>query len=153
MTLLEQIQPDLIAAMRSKDRLTLDTLRSIKTAVDRYRVDQQKPVDTQAEIAILNKLVSQRKEAAAAFRAGGREESALKEESEQRIIEAFLPQEASEAELEAAIDEAMLDIFPLGIGEQPNKLMGAVMKQVQKYLAGKRADGKVLSTKVKARLS
>jgi uncharacterized protein YqeY len=82
------------------------------------------------------------------FRKGGREDSALKEEPERKIIESYLPASASEEDIQAAVDAALAET-----GATTAKQMGIVMKAAQAKLAGKTIDGKVLSEKVKARLS
>jgi len=82
------------------------------------------------------------------FRKGGREESALQEESQRRIIETYLPAAASEEDIQAAVEAALAET-----GATTAKQMGVVMKAAQAKLAGKTIDGKVLSEKVKARLS
>ena len=93
-------------------------------------------------------LLSSRVDAADMFRKGGREELALKEESEKKIIESYLPASASEEEIAAAIDASIAET-----GATSAKQMGLVMKAVQAKLAGKTVDGKLISEKVKARLT
>jgi uncharacterized protein len=148
MPLLEQIQKDMVTAMKAKDELRLDTLRMIKTALQRYTVDTMKPLDEQAELQILNTLIKQRRESADMFRKGNRPELADKEEAELKMIESFMPAAPTEEEVDAAIAAA--------IAETPNaslKQMGVVMKAAQAKLAGKRVDGKALSDRVRSKLS
>jgi uncharacterized protein YqeY len=92
--------------------------------------------------------VKQRVEAAEMFRKGGREELADKEDAERKIIEAYLPASASEADIENAVSAALAET-----GATAAKQMGIVIKAAQAKLAGKTVDGKILSEKVKARLS
>ncbi len=107
-----------------------------------------KPLDlSRAEMQILKSLVKQRTEAADAFRKGGREDSAAKEESERKLIESYLPAAADEQEIEAAIQAALAET-----GVTALKQMGIVMKAAQAKLAGKTVDGKSLSEKVRSRL-
>jgi uncharacterized protein YqeY len=106
-----------------------------------------KPLDEAAEMQILKSLVKQRTEAAEMFRKGGREEMAVKEESERKLIESYLPAGADEAEIEAAINAALAET-----GVTSLKQMGIVMKAAQAKLAGKTVDGKALSEKVRSRL-
>ena len=87
MALLDQIQKDMVTAMKARDELRLDAIRMIKTALQRYTVDTMKPLDEQAELQILNTLSKQRKEAADMFRKGNRPELAEKEENELKLIE------------------------------------------------------------------
>jgi uncharacterized protein len=148
MPLLEQIQKDMVTAMKAKDELRLDTLRMIKTALQRYTVDTMKPLDEQAELQILTTLIKQRRESADMFRKGNRLELAEKEEAELKMIEGFMPAAPTEEEVDAAVAAA--------IAETPNasiKQMGVVMKAAQAKLAGKRVDGKALSDRVRSKLS
>ncbi|MEK7407021.1 MAG: GatB/YqeY domain-containing protein [Acidobacteriota bacterium] len=148
MTLLDQVQKDMTAAMKARDEARLSALRLIKTALVKHRVDSSHPLDERAEIQVLNTLIKQRKEAAEAFRKGARPELAEKEEAELKLIEAYMPAAPSEEETEAAIAAALAET-----GVTSLKQMGVVMKAVQARLAGKRVDGKLLSDKVRARLS
>src|SRR5690606_14593576 len=135
-------------------QLTLSTLRSIKTALDKFQKDQQKTLDESGEQSILQTLAKQRREAADAFRAGDREESALQEEAELVAIEAYMLQLASDDEVDAAIEVGMasLELPPPG---DPTRMrqMGAVIKAAKDELPGKRVDGAALANKVKSALS
>ena len=145
----EQLQKDLVAAMKAKEELRLSAIRMIKTALQKANVvDPSKPLDDAGEQAVLKSLVKQRIDAAEMFRKGGREELALKEEAERKIIESYLPAAASEADIQAAVDAALAET-----GATSSKQMGLVIKTAQAKLAGKTIDGKSLSEKVKARLS
>jgi uncharacterized protein YqeY len=148
MSLLDEIQRDMTAAMKARDEARLNALRLIKAALKRHEVDTGKPLDAQTELKVLNTLLKQRQEAIEMFRQGGRADLAEKEEAERKIIEAYMPAEATEAEIEAAIRAAIEET-----GAVSAKQMGAVMKAAQTKLAGKRVDGKALSEKVRARLS
>jgi hypothetical protein len=148
MALLERLQTEMTAAMRAKDEARLGTLRMMKTALKKHEVDSMKPLDEATEMQILNMLIKQRREAADMFRKGNREELAVKEESELAMIETYLPAAPSEEELDRAVAEAIADT-----GAASAKDMGKVMKSAQSKLAGKRIDGKVLSERVKAKLS
>jgi uncharacterized protein len=147
MPLIDQVQQDMVAAMKSKSEARLSTLRMIKAALMKAKVDSPKPLDEAAEIQILKQLVKQRIDAAEMFRKGGRPEQADKEEEERKLIETFLPAGASEGEIDAAIAEAMAET-----GATEPKQMGLVMKAVQARLKGKTVDGKMLSDKVRSRL-
>ena len=148
MPLLDQLQKDLVAAMKAKEEARLSALRMIKTALQKAHVDSPKPLDDAAEQQILKGLVKQRIDAAEMFRKGGREDQAAKEEAEKKIIESYLPAAASEEETLSAIDAAIAET-----GATTSKQMGLVMKAVQAKLAGKTVDGKLISEKVKARLT
>ena len=147
MPLLEQIQKDLVTAMRAKDEARLSTVRMIKTALKKHEVDAMKPLDEATELQILNTLIKQRRESADMFRKGGREELAAKEESELKMIEGYMPAAPSDEEVDAAIAAALAET-----GAASAKDMGRVMKAANAILAGKRVDGKVLSDRVRAKL-
>ena len=147
MALLEQLQTEMVAAMKAKDELRLGTLRMMKTALKKHEVDSMKPLDEATEMQILNMLIKQRRESAEMFRKGNREELAAKEEAELRMIEAYLPAAPNDEELDRAVSEAIAES-----GATSAKDMGKVMKSAQAKLAGKRVDGKVLSERVKSRL-
>ncbi|MDA1236990.1 MAG: GatB/YqeY domain-containing protein [Acidobacteria bacterium] len=153
MALLERITADIVAAMRAKDALQLTTLRSIKTALDKFQKDQQKSLDESGEQAILQTLAKQRREAADAFRNGNREESALQEDAELRAIEGYMLELASDAEIDAAIERSMalLELPPVGDPARMRQ-MGAVIKNAKEQLPGKRVDGQALANKVKNKL-
>lgn len=148
MALLDQIQKDMVAAMKSRDEAKLETIRMIKAALKKFEIDSMKPLDEQTELQVLTTLIKQRKEAADMFRKGGRTELAEKEESESKLIEAYMPAAPTDEEIDAAIAAAIAET------ENPSlKQMGVVMKAAQAKLAGKRVDGKALSEKVRAKLS
>jgi uncharacterized protein len=147
MPLIDQIQQDMTAAMKSRDEARLSALRMIKAALMKQKVDSPKPLDDAAEMQVLKSLMKQRTDAAEMFRKAGREEQAAKEEAERALIETYLPAAASEADIEAAISEALAETGATSI-----KQMGAVMKAAQARLKGKSVDGKALSDKVRARL-
>jgi uncharacterized protein YqeY len=148
MALLDQIQTDMVAAMRAKDELKLNAIRMIKTALKKHEVDSMKPLDEATELQILGTLIKQRREAADMFRKGDRAELADKEEAELKLIESYMPSAPSDQEIEDAIGQALAET-----GATSQKQMGLVMKAAQAKLAGKRVDGRALSEKVRARLS
>ncbi len=148
MPLLDQVQKDMIAAMKNREEARLGALRMIKAALKNHEVDSMKPLDDRAEIQVLNLLMKQRREAAEMFRKGGRPELADKEEAELKVVESYMPASAGEEEIEAAISAALSET-----GITSLKQMGVMMKAVQAKLAGKRVDGKALSDKVRAQLS
>lgn len=148
MPLLDQVQKDIIDAMKAKDEGRLGAIRMLKTALKKHEIDSMKPLDEAAEMQILNMLIKQRRESADMFRKGGRPELADKEEAELKLIEAYMPAAASEEEITAAIQAAFSET-----GAASAKQMGAVMKAAQAKLKGKRVDGKALSEMVRAQLS
>ena len=148
MALLDRIQIDMVAAMRSKEELKLNAIRMIKTALKKHEVDSMKPLDEATELQILGTLIKQRREAADMFRKGKRAELADKEEAELKLIESYMPAAPSDQEIQDAITAALSET-----GATSAKQMGLVMKAAQAKLAGKRVDGKALSEKVRARLT
>jgi uncharacterized protein YqeY len=148
MPILDQLQKDLVAAMKAKEEARLSAIRMIKTALQKGAADAAKPLDDAAEQQILKILVKQRIDAAEMFRKAGREEQAQKEEAEKKIVESYLPAAASEEEMLAAVESAIAET-----GATTAKQMGLVMKAVQAKLTGKTIDGKFISEKVKAKLA
>jgi uncharacterized protein YqeY len=148
MALLDQIQKDMVAAMKGKEEARLSALRMIKAALMKHKVDTMKELDEASEMQVMNLLVKQRREAADMFRKGGRTEQAAKEEAELNMIEGYMPASASEAEMDAAIAAAMEET-----GITSLKQMGQVMNAAKAKLAGKRVDGKALSDKVRGKLT
>ena len=147
MPLIDQVQKDMVAAMKGREEARLSALRMIKAALMKQKADSAKPLDEAAEMQVLKSLVKQRTDAAEAFRSAGRIEQAEKEEAERVLIESYLPAGATEAEIEAAIAEALAET-----GVTSLKQMGVVMKATQAKLKGKTVDGKALSDKVRSRL-
>jgi uncharacterized protein YqeY len=147
MPLIDQIQQDMVTAMKGRDEARLSALRMIKAALMKQKVDSPKPIDEAAEMQILKMLIKQRVEAAEMFHKAGRTEQAEKEESEKRIIESYMPAGASEQEIDDAVAGAIAETGATGI-----KQMGVVMKAAQSRLQGKTVDGKALSDKVRSKL-
>ena len=148
MALLDRVQKDMTEAMKARAEDRLSALRMMKAALKKHEIDSMKPLDERTEQQVLNTLIKQRREAADMFRKGGRPEQAEKEEAELRLIESYMPALATDEEIDAAIAAALE-----ATGVTSAKQMGVVMKAVSVQLAGKRADGKVLSDKVRARLA
>lgn len=148
MNLAERIQSDLVAAMRAKDGLRLSVLRGIKSAIKLKEVEKIKTLDESETIQILQTLVKQRKESIEQFTKGNRPELAAKETKELGIIESYLPQGATEAEMDAAITKAIAET-----GANSMKQMGAVVKAAKSALQGRTVDGKILSDRVREQLS
>jgi uncharacterized protein YqeY len=147
MPLIDQVQKDMVAAMKARQEARLSALRMVKAALMKQKVDSPKPLDEAAEMAVLKSLIKQRIDAADAFRKAGRAEQADKEEAERKLIETYLPEGATEAELDAALAAALAET-----GVTSLKQMGVVMKAAQARIQGKTVDGKALSDKVRAKL-
>jgi len=148
MPLIDQVQKDMVAAMKSKEELRLSALRMLKAALMKLKVDSPKPIDEAAEIQVLEQLIKQRQDASEMFRKAGRTEQADKEDAERVMIESYLPAGASEEDVDRALAEAMAET-----GVTSLKQMGVVMKATQAKLKGKTVDGKALSEKVRSKLS
>jgi uncharacterized protein YqeY len=148
MPIVDQINADLTAAMKAREAERLSALRMVKTAFMLRGTELPGGVDDAEAIKVLNTLLKQRRDAADQFRAGGREEMAVKEENEARIIQTYLPAAASEEDIARAVDQSIAEV-----GASSMKDMGAVMKAVRAKLEGKTIDGKALSDTVKAKLA
>jgi uncharacterized protein YqeY len=148
MPLSDQIQKDLVAAMRAKDELRLSVLRGIKSAIKYKETEKIRSLDETECIQILQTLVKQRKESIDQFTKGKRQDLADKEAKELLIIETYLPASASQAEMDAAITKAIAETNATSL-----KQMGAVVKAAKTSLEGKTVDGKALSDLVRTRLS
>jgi uncharacterized protein YqeY len=148
MPLIDQVQQEMVAAMKSGDAARLSALRMLKAALMKLKVDSPKPIDEAAEMQVLKILIKQRIDAAEMFRKAGRIDSAEKEEAEKVMLEAYLPASAGEEEIDAAIAAALAET-----GATSLKQMGVAMKAVQAKLTGKTVDGKALSDKVRSKLS
>lgn len=147
MALVEQIDKDLVAALKAKEELRLSTLRMMKTALKLKQTETGKPLDDASAVAILKTLVKQRHESAEQFRKGDRDAMADKEEAEIKIIEAYLPAAATDEEMDAAVTAAIAETAAAG-----PKDVGKAMKAAMSKLAGRNADGRRVSEKVRARL-
>ena len=151
MSLQSQIQDDLKTAMKARDSARVSALRmAISTMKNRAVADGKGPqgeLDDDAVIKVLASEVKRRREAATAFRDAGREESALSEEAEAAVYEAYLPEQLTDDELRALVDEAVADVDAEG-----PQAMGLVMKTTMAKVAG-RADGGRVSSLVKQRLA
>jgi uncharacterized protein YqeY len=148
MPLIDRIAQDMVAAMKSREEARLSALRLIKAALMKLKVDSPQPLDEAAEMQVLKQLIKQRIDAAEMFRQAGRAGQADKEEAEKKLLESYLPAGASEAEIDAAIAEALAET-----GAASLKQMGLAMKAAQARLRGKTVDGKALSDKVRSKLS
>lgn len=148
MPLLDQLQKDMVTAMKAKEEARLSAIRMVKAALMKEKVDSMKELDEAAEMKVLNSLIKQRRDSAEMYRKGGRPEQAEKEETELRLIESYMPAGATEEEVDAAIAAAIAET-----GATTPKQMGQVMTAAKAKLAGKRVDGKVMSDKIRAKLS
>ena len=150
MTVNERITQDLTAAMKAKDADRTGTLRMAKAALKNKEIEKLGALDDAEAIRVLQALVKQREDSIEQFRKAGREELAAKEEVERTILAAYLPAEASEAEITAAVEAAVAETQAASA-----KDMGKVMKAALARLAagGKPADGKKVNEAVRRRLA
>jgi uncharacterized protein YqeY len=146
-TLKERITEDMKAAMRAAEKERLSTIRMVQAAIKQREVDERIVLDDAQVIAVLEKMVKQRKESVAQFEQGGRQDLADKELAEIVLLQSYLPAQLSDAELDALIKEAIA-----ATGAASVKDMGKVMAAVKTKAAG-RADMGAVSARIKAALS
>jgi uncharacterized protein YqeY len=141
------LQEDIKTAMRAKDGDKLTTLRLVTAAIKQKEVDDRVELDDAGVLAILEKMVKQRKDSISQFQAGGRQDLVEKEQAELAIISAYMPEQMSEAEVAKAVDVAVAQACATGPQD-----MGKVMAVLKPSLAGK-ADMGLVSQMLKARLA
>lgn len=146
MSLKERITEDMKAAMRAKDSERLGTIRMVTAAIKQREVDERIQLDDTQVLAVLEKMIKQRKESVAQFLSGGREDLAAKENKEIELLQAYLPAQLSEAELDALVADAVTQSGATSIKE-----MGKAMALLKQSAQG-RADMGVASAKLKAKL-
>jgi uncharacterized protein YqeY len=146
MTLKERIQEDMKSAMRSGEKERLANIRLIMAAIKQREVDERIQLDDAQVLAAIEKMIKQRKESIVQFEAGGRADLVAKETAELKLLQAYLPEQLGEAELDALIAQAIT-----ATGAASIKDMGKVMAQVKAAAAG-RADMGAVSARIKARL-
>jgi uncharacterized protein len=147
MTLVQQVDRDLVQAMKNQESLKLSVLRMVKSALKLKQAETGRAVEDEQAHGVLRTLVKQRREAAQLFNEGGRAELAEKEVAEIGILESYLPAAATDAEMDAAIAAAISET-----GAATPKDLGKVMKSATAKLSGKTVDGKRLSEKVGSHL-
>jgi len=147
MSLKDQITEDMKTAMRAKDAPRLLTIRGLLAAMKQREVDERIELDDAAVVAIVDKLVKQRKDSITQFTAGGRTDLVEKEAAELAVLEGYLPQRMGEADIAAAVSGIVTELGASGPGD-----MGKVMGAVKARLAGK-ADMGLVSAAVKAALT
>ena len=150
MSLVEQIQKDITAAMKAREEQRLSTLRMVKSALKNREIEKMAPLDDKESQAVLSTLIKQRKESIEQFTKGGRQEMADKEAAEIVLIETYLPKAAGDAEVVAGVKAVIAEM-----GSPTMKDMGTVMKNAMARFntAGMRVDGKMVSEAVKRELA
>ena len=147
MTLKEKINEDMKTAMRAKDAPLLLTIRGLLAALKQKEVDERIVLDDAQVVAIIDKLIKQRKDSITQFGAAGRTDLVDKETAELRVLEAYLPQRLSAEEVSAQVAAIISSLNASGPGD-----MGKVMAAVKTQLAGK-ADMGLVSSAVKQQLA
>jgi len=147
MTLKAQITEDMKQAMKAKDSFRLGTIRLLQSAMKPKEVDERIELNDEQVIAIVDKLIKQRKDSVQAYEQAAREDLAEVERQEMAVLQAYLPARMSEEEIHAAVRAIVSELNAAGPGD-----MGRVMGQVKTRLAGK-ADMGVVSQAVKAALN
>ena len=147
MGLKERLDQDLKTAMREKAQLRLDTIRMLKSAIKYREIELMKPLDDAGVLQVIASEIKRHRDSVEQYRAGNRPDLVEKEEAEIAVLQGWLPAQLTEAELRARVDEAVARVKATG-----PKDMGAVMKALLPEVQGK-ADGKLVSELVKARLS
>jgi len=150
MSLSEQIQKDITAAMKVREEARLSTLRMVKAALKNREIEKMAPLDEKESQQVLSTLIKQRKESVEQFTKGGRKDMADKEAAEIVLIESYLPKAAGEEEIVAGVKAVIAEM-----GSPTMKDMGTVMKNVMARFAATdmRVDGKVVSEAVKKELA
>jgi uncharacterized protein YqeY len=147
MSLKERITSDMTAAMKSREAARLSTLRMVKAAVQNREIEKGAALSDEEVTKTLQSLVKQRRDSVEQYEKAGRAELADKERAEIAVIEEYLPRAATRDEIERAVAEAVAET-----GATSLKEMGAVMKAALSRLAGRNADGRLVSEAVKSKL-
>lgn len=146
MSIKAKLAEDLKAAMRAKDALRLDTIRSVRAAITQREVDGGKDLDDAAIFDIIRTLRKQRNESIEQYRAGGREDLVERELQEKQLLESYLPSAPDQDTIEATVRTVVAEL-----GASSIKDMGRVVQAAKARLSG--VDGKQLSDMVRAQLS
>jgi uncharacterized protein YqeY len=148
MNLKEQIVVDLTVAMKAKDAARTSTLRMLKAAIVNRQIEKGGELDDEELMKLLRSQAKQRRDSVEQYEKGGRRDLVDKELAEIAVIEGYLPQAASQEEIDKAVAAAIAETGATSVKE-----MGAVMKAVMPRLAGKNADGRAVSETVKKKLT
>ncbi|MEX3613007.1 MAG: GatB/YqeY domain-containing protein [Burkholderia gladioli] len=148
MSLKDQISEDMKAAMRAKDSARLATIRLLLAAIKQREVDDERiTIDDAGVVAVVDKMLKQRKDSITQFQAAGRDDLVAQEQSEVAVLVAYMPAQLSEAEVADAVQTAIVEVGAAGPQD-----MGKVMGVLKAKLAGK-ADMTAVSASVKTALS
>ncbi len=148
MSLTQQVQKDMVDAMRKQEELRLATLRMMKAALKNKEIEKRSPLDDKEELQVFTTMIKQRKDSIEQFEKGGRMELAKREADEIAIIETYMPKSLGDEEIVATVRATIAEM-----GSPTMKDMGAVMKNVKAKFGDARVDGKVMSEAVKKELA
>ncbi len=144
--MVEKLKQDMIEAMKAKDKDRLTTIRMIKGDLDKEHIDKKREINDDLLVEVVNRGIKQRKDAIAEFEKGGRSDLVEKTQAEIEILQNYLPEQLSEDEVMAIIDEAFSIVKP-----ESSRDMGKIMKEVSPKLKGK-TDMKTVSEIIKSKL-
>ncbi|SEL93143.1 hypothetical protein SAMN04489760_10130 [Syntrophus gentianae] len=147
MSFREIVETELMTAAKQKDKVRLSTLRLVKAALHNKEIDLHRDLNETEVLQLLSSMVKQRKDSIEQFKLGGREDLVQREQQELQIIQAFMPQQLSEEELDAEIEKAIQEVSATSV-----KDIGKVMKVLMPKVTGK-TDGKVVNERLKEKLS
>lgn len=146
MSLVDQLKDQMKEAMRAKDKVRLGTIRMALAAIKQIEVDNRETLNDEQAIAVLTKMVKQRRDSIAQYEAAGRDELAQAEAGEIRVLETFLPKPLSEEEVATLVDETIQAVGASSMADM-GKVMGALKPKVQG-----RADMASIGALIKAKL-
>ena len=147
MTIQEQIQSELTAAMKAKESLKIDVLRGIKSAIKLKEVEKIRALSGAEALQVIQTLVKQRKDSIEQFTLGGRMDLVSREEAELKILETYLPAPVGASEIQTVVSEVIAELQV-----NSSKEMGRVMKSVMGRFSGKNVDGKLVNEIVRSLL-
>lgn len=147
MEMIKKVEKEMIDAAKAKDKIRLSALRMIKAALHNREIDAKEGMNEKEALQVLSSLAKQRRDSIEQFRNGARMDLVEKEEKELAIIQGFMPEQMSEEDIQRAIEKAVEEVNAASVRD-----MGKVMKALMPVITGK-ADGKMVSEMVKARLS
>ena len=145
--MVEKLKVDMIEAMKNKEKEKLTVIRMVKAAMDQEHIDRKREINDELLIDVVNKQIKMRMDSIAEFEKGNRSDLIEKTQNELAILEAYLPEQLSEEEVNTIIDEIFIEVKP-----ESQKDMGKVMKEATTKLKGK-ADMKKVSEIIKSKLS
>ncbi len=154
MSVVKQVDKDMIAAMKAKDAERLLTIRMMKSALKNKEIEKREPITEDEAFQVLTTMIKQRRDSIEQFTKGNRPELAEKEAAEIAVIEHYLPRAANQEEVAATVTTTLVELAASGVNPGP-KDMGMVIRAVQDRIKenGMRADGRLVSEAVKAQLA